>query len=163
MPHNDIEFFRSRLSVNKNLLDDELETQSHYQEQISQRVTQANTIMLEAKNRLDRVTGEAMREAKADKASDVVAANLAKSDPLRIAAWNAYQDARAVHENWAGLYAAWQGRGYSMKDLVSLYGAQYFAINYAGSSPARPRSSVTVQQPTKEIAQPPLQRRRIGQ
>ena len=165
MNHHDIDFYRSRLPVNKSLLDDELEVQSQYQEQISQRVTQANTQMLQAKNRLDRVTGLAMQGIKADKTSDTVAANLVKSDPQHIEAWGQYQAARAQHEDWVGLYAAWQGRGYSIKDLVSLYGAQYFAINYAGSTPSRPRSVPTPspQPQVKETSHPTPPRRRINQ
>ena len=130
----DLEFYRSRLRVNKHLLDDELEVQSQYQEEISRELAAANTRMLRAKDLLARTEATVISELKEGKMSDTHAAGMAKKDQRRREDFDRFQECREEHEQWLGLYDAWQRRGYSLKTLADLFNAQYFSVTSAGSS-----------------------------
>ena len=60
------------------------------------------------------------------------------------------------HEEWLGLYTAWQQRGYSLKTLADLYAAQYFAVSSTSPKPVRTYPDYTKPQP-----EPSTPRRRI--
>lgn len=125
---SDLAYYRSLLRVDKHTLDDVLEVQSQYQDEISRELALANTRMLGRKDEMDRSTADAWQDLKAEKVSDTLAAGLAKKDPERMRRFAAYQEAREEHEQWVGLYEAWKGRGYSTKTLADLYVAQYYSV-----------------------------------
>lgn len=132
----DLEHYRRHLRINKHLLDDALEVQSQYQDEISRELALANTRMLEAKDRLAQTEAAVISELKAEKLSDTHAAGLAKRDSRRRQDFAAFQQKREEHEQWLGLYDAWQRRGYSLKTLSDLYSAQYFSVT-STSGPSR--------------------------
>lgn len=125
---SDLAYYRRILRVDKHCLDDALETQSQIQDEISSELAQATSRMNLAKDQLDRKTADVIAELKEGKVSETLAAGLAKKDQRRLDLWRVYQDAREEHEQWVGLYDAWQRRGYSIKTLAELYVAQYFAV-----------------------------------
>jgi len=123
-----IDFYRSRLKVNKHALDDEIEVQSQYQEEISRELSMANTRLLEAKDTLARTEARVYLDLKGDKVSDTAANNQVRVDSGRMADWRAWMAAREEHEQWLGMYDAWQRRGYSIKTGADLFTAQYFSV-----------------------------------
>lgn len=131
-----IQQYRAMLVVNKHRLDDELEAQADVQERISREVVALNSAMLAAKDKLARVEGRLAEELREDEPKLTVELRAAKvaRDPTRMSAWEALQSARAQHEEWSNLLEAWRQRGYSIKTLADLYGAQYFSLR---SAPAR--------------------------
>jgi hypothetical protein len=138
-----IQQYRSMLVLNKHRLDDELEAQADVQERISREVVLLNSAMLAAKDKLARVEGRLGEELREDEPKLTVELRAAKvaRDPARIASWEAYQSARAQHEEWSNLLEAWRQRGYSIKTLADLYGSQYFSLRSAvARSPQERRS-----------------------
>lgn len=125
---SDLAYYRSLLRVDKHTLDDVLEVQAQFQDEISRELALANTRMLALKDEMDRSTADAWQDLKAEKVSDTLAAGLAKKDPERMRRFAAYQEAREYHEQWQGLSEAWKSRGYSIKTLADLYVAQYYSI-----------------------------------
>ena len=61
-----------------------------------------------------------------------MAEKLSKTDPGRAAAWQELQSRRDELEQWRGLHEAWKARGFSIKELVALYVAQYFTVDSRG-------------------------------
>jgi len=124
----DIEFYRKHLKVNKHALDDDLEYQSQYQDEISRCLAQANSAMLQAKEDLSQHEARLLIEMKEEKVSNELAAARIKQDRDRSVWWKTFQLRREEHEEWLGLYDSWQRRGYSIKTLADLYVAQYFTV-----------------------------------
>jgi len=124
------EQFRAMLPTWKHRLDDELEVQAQFMEQIASEVTTRNSRAIEAKDELARVEARLTEDYRDDDPKVTVGALAAKinRDPERIRAWQTYQAARSEHERWAGLLEAWRNKGYSIKTLADLYSAQYFSL-----------------------------------
>lgn len=123
-----LKYYRDQLRINKGALDDELERHAQLQDEISRHLAVSNSEMLARKDALERITATVVNDLKADKLNDTVATGLAKKDPERMSAWRDFQDAREEHEEWLGLLAAWQSRGYGIKTLADLYVAQYYSL-----------------------------------
>ena len=130
MTMSNIEFYRSLLHVNKHALDEALEVQAQYQEEIAREVARLGRAAAEAKDKADRLEHSLALEAKQD--SPKLAAEAAKGEARANQHWQnarSNQQARQQElEEWQGLYEAWKQRGFSIKGLAGLYTDQYFAV-----------------------------------
>ncbi len=127
---DDYRKYRNLLPVMKHRLDDELELHAQVYETISSKVVVLNSRMLEAKNRLASVEdrlAEGFREDHEKLTKDAIEGKVRRHRD-RTEAWEAYQRARADHEQWSGLLDAWKQKGYSIKTLAELYTADYYSI-----------------------------------
>ena len=124
------EQYQAMLRVNKHRLDDELELQAQVMEEISTATTKYNARMLEAKLDLDKVESRLTADLREDEPKMTVGeiAGKLKRDPERITAWQKYLNCLSDYGKWSGLQEAWKQKGYSIKTLADLYGAQYFQL-----------------------------------
>jgi len=126
----DIDFYKKKLRVNKHRLDDELEVQAQYQDEIADHVASLAFQAAWAKDEADRIEHRLIAEAKEDNAK--LAVETAKGYARANQSWKAarsYQhECQQDLERWQGLYDAWRQRGYSLKTLADLYAAQYFSV-----------------------------------
>jgi len=138
MPRPDILEFRAKLRIDKHDLDGELEVHAECQEAIARVVAGCNTLQLEAKRAVEAVEAEVVDALKrqSDKMSNPVAEKEAKRSSKYAAAWGAYQTARQLYEEWAGLHSAWVTRGYNLKTLADLHGQQYFSVTTTTMRPS---------------------------
>lgn len=127
----DILEFRSMLVVNKHDLDNALERQAAYFDDISQQVIQQGKKLTELKDELSQLEGRLAEEIREDEPKLTVGAiaHKVKRDRHRLVKWQELQDVTAVYEQWDSLRDAWKQRGYSIKTLAALYGDQYFSID----------------------------------
>lgn len=123
-----IENYRTMLRINRHRLDEELELQSELMDRISSQVAVLNSQQLEAKEELAKVEARLFLELKEDKVSNEAANAEVRKHRERVAAWQRYQVARQVYEDWQGLLNAWTARGYHIKVIADLFIAQYFAV-----------------------------------
>ena len=169
---DDITTYRNMLRINKHRLDDELEVQPDILDRIGQRVTVMNSRALEAADELKRHEANAYFSIKdADKLSETAIKEKVRIAPARLQAWGRLQAARSELEEWQGLYEAWKQRGYSLKELVSLYSAQYFTasphsnVDRSERPAAPPRRVYTEADRSRLPAEPPAEvprsRRRV--
>ena len=128
-PHP-IDYYRDKLKVDKHALDDLLESHAEMLDQIGQQLATANTTMLELKDKLARVEARVSMRLREDHIKLTVAQvnEMLVRDDTRLDAFDAYQKAREVHEQWDTLNKAWQARGKSISVLSDLFGRQYFAL-----------------------------------
>lgn len=134
-----LEQYRNMIGINKLRLDDELEVQAQIQMDISSQVARLNTKALEAENELKNVEAELylqFRDSGEKMTADEIKASV-RSHAKRGRAWEKWQAAREVHEEWSGLLSAWITKGYKLADVGSLYASDYFAVR-------------TIQKPTGE-------------
>ena len=119
------------LPVHKHRLDDELEIQAQFMEQISTETIRRNARMLECKSNLEKLDGRLSAEFKDDDPKMTVGMIEAKvkRDPERITSWQIYLAAMSEHLKWQGLLEAWRQKGYSIKTLADLFAAQYFQLS----------------------------------
>jgi hypothetical protein len=130
----DIDYFRARVRVNKNALDDELEQHADGLEKIGRFVASAAREEARLKRELERAEAEQVRDLMSDdpKLSHAKAVGDAKlKRPVRDA-WEDHQAAKQRLLEWEALEKAWYQRGFDLKALAELYGSQYFVINSAG-------------------------------
>ena len=125
------EQYRAMLPVHKHRLDDELEIQAQFMEQISSEAIRQNARLLESKLTLEKVEGRLLAEFKDDDPKMTVQLLDAKvkRDPERTTAWQSYLANVSEHAKWQGLLEAWRQKGYSIKTLADLYSAQYFQLS----------------------------------
>ena len=125
------EQFRAMLPVNKHRLDDELEIQAQFMEQISSETIRQNARMLEVKSNLEKLDGRLAAEFRDDEPKATVGAieAMVKRDAGRVKQWEIYLAALSEHLKWQGLLDAWRQKGYSIKTLADLYSAQYFQLS----------------------------------
>lgn len=135
-----IDRYRAMLKIVKHQLDDELEIQPQVMQAISTQVVLHNSRMLAAKEDLEQVEARLLLDYResADKmtVAEMNAKILRHAD--RVRAWERYQEARALHEDWSGLLECWRGRGFALKTLADLYQAQYFSLDHT-TTERRPR------------------------
>lgn len=123
------DFVRNMLPCNKLRLDDELEVQPEIMERISRCVVRANSRALEAKDSLEQIVARLSLDEKLDdpKLTKDLIEGAVRKNPERVRAWQKYQQARAEHEEWQGLYDAWRQKGFSLNKLCDLYASDYFS------------------------------------
>ena len=127
--------YRNAVRINKHRLDDELEIQAQFLEDIGRWVALLDAKAAEAKEELERAEARIfvdLRNRSADKMTAPEISARVTTAPERIKA--AQLHAQAVHElaEWKSLYEAWRGRGYALKTLADLHGQQYFSITSTG-------------------------------
>ncbi len=163
MKHHSLDYYRSRLRVNKNQLDDELEDQAEMLEQISMAVALHNTTMLEAKEGLQRIEASLADDYRDREAKMTAAAvdSAVKQHRERISALRLWMDARETLEQWQGLEKAWKDRGYAMSTLSALYSQQYFALRSttATQRTSRDRAYEEGRERLRDASPPPSRRR----
>lgn len=140
-----LEQYQAMLRINKLRLDDELEIQAELQHKISMEVTRLNTLDLEAENKLKSVEAELyiqLKEEGGKMTADEIKACI-RVHRNRVRAWELYQAAREVHEQWSGLLQAWITKGYKLADIGSLYASDYFAIRTISKETGERRREVS--------------------
>jgi hypothetical protein len=140
-----LEQYQNMLRINKLRLDDELEIQAELQHAISMEVARLNTLDLEAENKLKSTEAElyvGLKEEGGKMTADEIKAAV-RIHHKRVRAWELYQAAREVHEQWSGLLQAWITKGYKLADIGSLYASDYFAIRTVGKETGERRREVS--------------------
>jgi len=125
------EDYQRALGINKHNLDSELEVQAVFQEQISERLTKAERLAADRKQTLAQVEARLTQNYKADepKANKEIIEGQVIRDRDYKDAWLDYQDALQEQSKWQRLLESWRQRGFSLKTLADLHGAQYFALD----------------------------------
>lgn len=122
--------YAKMLLINKLRLDDELEIQAELQHAISMEVVRLSTRAIEAENQLKHTEAELYVQFKEEggkmTADEIKAAT--RINRKRVSAWEKWQTAREVHEQWAGLLQAWITKGYKLADVGALFASDYFAL-----------------------------------
>jgi hypothetical protein len=137
--------YRNAVRINKHRLDDELEIQAQFLEDIGRQVALLDAKCAELKEELERTESRILidlRNRAADKmAAQEISARVTTA-PERIKASQLH--AQAVHDlaEWKSLYEAWRGRGYALRTLADLHGQQYFSITSAGSETRAPAERI---------------------
>lgn len=139
-----IEHYAALLRVNKHGLDEELVSHSDSMFQICECLGEAQAVASDRADALRRMEADAYAVHKATGASDKNAEMAARGDPHRISAWASSEEAKTVVLRWQALLEAWKQKGHSMRELVALYQAQYFALDPAGHDrPVRTTATTT--------------------
>ena len=135
VPH--IDTIREQLVLNKHELDKALMIQADVLERIGIKIVELEEEhkRLNTESRRLEAVAFAMRKDQGD--SDKVAAERVKAMPPSPVDLDAIAVGRDLAE-WRNLYEAWKTRGYSLKELVGLYTAQYFAAEPTHERKSRP-------------------------
>ena len=134
-----IGFYRDRLRVNRHRLDEELEEHAQRLEEIGRRCAHLNRAVERARVDRDMAMARLVRRLKASEpkaTAPIIEAEAAFDEALR-ACNEALRDAQLEHSEWEALNRAWYQRGFDLKALGELYGAQYFAIDSVSGDAAR--------------------------
>jgi hypothetical protein len=123
-----------RLPINKHTLDDELEHQAAIQHMISEKLSKAREHKDLLESELDAMESRlyvsfasgAVNSGK--KPSIDYIKNQVKVDGDRKQKFVEFNEARAEHERWEGLYYAWRARNDALQALSKLAVANYFAV-----------------------------------
>lgn len=122
--------YRDRLRVNRHRLDQELEEHAQRLEEIGRRCAELNREVEAARATRDMVLARLVRRVKATdpKATAPIIEAEAALDPNMIGALELLRDKQLEHAEWEALNRAWYQRGFDLKALGELFGAQYFAV-----------------------------------
>lgn len=136
----DFDRYETLLRIDKNALDDELVEQPQYFSDTSKRLATVISYRDEAKANLEGIRASLdsqIRRTAAENAEKITESGVSN----RIIQHPEYEKALIALAAWQDQYNRWMGlkeaivmRGYALKDLVSLYAADYWARNSAGSS-----------------------------
>jgi hypothetical protein len=124
---------KERLQIDKHRLDDELEVQAAIQHMISDKLSKVRQHMDLLENDLEKIEARTY-VSKSDqlingkKPSVEYLKSAVRSDAERTRKWLEYNEARAEHERWEGLYYAWRSRNDALQALAKLAVANYFAV-----------------------------------
>jgi len=129
---SEIEEFRQWLKIDKHRLDEELEEQPMLLFQISESYVLATATKDSAKEYL--ATADAKLDKKAreyfdkreEKVTEAMVKNYVQTDKDHEKATQAYFDAKGRADLLAALKEAFQSRGYMIRDLCTLYAANYY-------------------------------------
>jgi hypothetical protein len=126
-----LSFYRERLRVNRHRLDQELEEHAQRLEEIGRRCAGLNREVEATRSDRDVKLAQLVRRVKSTdpKATAPVIDAEAALDPVVSQANSGLRDKQLEHAEWEALNRAWYQRGFDLKALGELYGAQYFAIN----------------------------------
>lgn len=141
----DIAEFRDRLRIDKHNLDGELEIQSECQERIGRQVEALTTSVARLKRMMEATEADVLEEVKRDdpKLSNPLAEKEVRRNSKFIRAWEEYHTLKQELGEWTRLYEAWVARGYSLKDLASLHGQQYYTVDSTTGTRERLREAVS--------------------
>lgn len=135
MNHHSLEYYRSRLRISKNRLDDELEDHAELSEQISNAVATLTTAMLVAKDELSRVEARLAEDFRDGDAKMTLSQidGAVKQHRERISAMRHWMEARELQEQWQGLERAWKSRNDNLRALGNLFSSHYFTVRSVGA------------------------------
>lgn len=128
-PATDLDYFRSRLRIDRHRLDEELEIHADHSDRIAQGVKKATQAEAQARREFERKEAELMRDMITDdpKMSQARATAEVKLRRDWGVAWAAYQEAKGPLMDWEGLQKAWYQKGFDLKALGDLYAHQYWS------------------------------------
>lgn len=126
---DNIETYRGMLRIDRHALDVALMTQPDVMERISREVARLTRHAESCRESRKEAEANVVRDARASGKSVADADAAMRGDPWRKKALAIELEADERLAEWKGLYEAWKARGYSIKDLVGLYSAQYFTAN----------------------------------
>lgn len=118
---------RALLRINKHALDDELEVQAEYQEEIGRRCELLEHRVSTLKDELARTEARLIEEFRDGATKDLAEAK-AKRHPDRRQVWDRYQEAVEAHALYSNLLDAWKAKGKDIHALGKLFGDQYFSL-----------------------------------
>ncbi len=124
-----IDTYRALLRIDKHALDETLMTQPDVMERISRNIARLEQIADSAKEDTKRFESRIVNKRRTEGDSVAAAEAAMREDHSRNVTMHAQLTAERELAEWKGLYEAWKARGYSIKDLVALYSAQYFTAN----------------------------------
>lgn len=129
---------RALLRIDRHRLDDELETQAEYQEEIGRRTAHLEHRVALTKDELARTEARLIEDFRDGATKDLAEAK-AKRHPERRQVWDRYQEAVEAHAQYANLLDAWKNRGRDIHALGKLFGDEYFAVTRTSITQRRPR------------------------
>jgi hypothetical protein len=162
--------YRNAVRVNKHRLDDELEIQAQFLEDIGRQVALIESKCSMLKENLDRVEARILVDLRTRAADKMVAQEIAArvtNAPERIKEVQLLAQAQHELAEWKALYEAWRQRGYALKTLADLHGQQYFSVTSVGGGgriavpPPTPRALQHQQMPLDDDAPVVVARRRV--
>jgi len=124
---------KDRLTINKHLLDDELEVQAAIQHMISELLSRSTQSVERLENELEEIESRIYinksGELHAGKKPSVEYLKASvRTDGRRREKFLELIAARAEHERWEGLYYAWRSRNNALESLSKLAVANYFVV-----------------------------------
>lgn len=127
----DIDFYRGKLRVNRHRLDQELEEHAQRLEEIGRKCAELNRGVESARADRDMTLAQLARRLRANEPKTTASMLDAEAalDPQVSQANARLRDKQQEHAEWEALNRAWYQRGFDLKALGELYGAQYFAID----------------------------------
>jgi hypothetical protein len=137
---------KDKLFIEKHCLDDELQIQSSIQCMISEKLSKARQHMDLCENDLEKIEArlyvtKSEELINGKKPSVEYLKSAVKSDKERTAKWLDFNESRAEHERWEGLYYAWRSRNDALQGLAKLAVANYYAVESTFDRKERTRSS----------------------
>lgn len=156
----ELDFYRSRLKINRHGLDVALEHHAQFLEEIGRECARVHREVETARSHRDMALAALVRRLKATepKATAPLIDAEATLDPIVAGANFKLRDKQQEHAEWEALNRAWYQRGFDLKALGELYGAQYFAID----SVSAPLPSQQQRQAMREASAAVSQFTRIG-
>lgn len=126
-----IDYFRGRLRINRQRLDDELELQADHMDRIGREVAQATRADAEAKRAFERAEAGIIRDAMQDdaKLSHAKASTEARLHRDYEKPWTNYQNTKQNLLEWESVQKSWYQRGFDLKALGDLFAHQYFVVD----------------------------------
>lgn len=128
----ELDFYRDRLQIDRNALDDELAVQAQLFWEVSEKHVQCMTERDELKAEVGRFhsqlgLNERVNLAEAGlKVTEVAIESRVLSNEDMIRVGNSYLSAKSESDTWFAMKEAFAQRSYVLKDMVSLYIAGYF-------------------------------------
>jgi hypothetical protein len=137
---------KEKLVIDKHGLDDELVYQAEVQNHISEKLSRAREHMDVCENDLEKIESrlyvtKSEELINGKKPSVEYLKSAVKSDRERTAKWLDFNQARAEHERWEGLYYAWRSRNDALQGLAKLAVANYYAVETVYDRKERTRPS----------------------
>lgn len=163
-----IEIYTGLLEVQKHRLDDHLEFQASFMQEIAEQFVRSNNKANSLKDEVQQVEARVAADIRDTQEKTTVAEidSKLKRSPERIAAFVKYQVAKAEADRWGALLDAWKAKGFAIKTLADLYSAQYFSVASHQSrqkhedSASRPLPHYRDASPVPSSASAPNRRRR---
>lgn len=125
--------YASKLAIDKHTLDDDIQSQPALFYEVSERATIAGSLRDEVKKRLDEVYAEVtlgIREAAAEDKRKLTEDMVKQETMLKDAYKEAYREllrAKKYTDLWTSMKDSYAQRGYMLRDLAALFGAQYWS------------------------------------
>lgn len=141
MTPNDQEYLqrcRALLRIDRHALDDALEVQAEYQEEIGRRCALLEHQTMRLKEELVRTEARLIEDFRDERSTKDLAEAKAKRHPDRRQIWERYQEAVSDLAEYANLLDAWKARAKDMQALGKLFGDQYWARGMTSISQRRP-------------------------